>query len=283
MHFLKLAELVVKLVLPWVVLTAADGVSFAQYPWLADQANSRPSIPDRVAPPSGYTRVPVQEGSFGEWLRGLPLKPPGWQVHLFNGGLKKNQSAHIEVVDLDVIQFQECADSIIRLRAEFLWVKGAQGRICFKFTNGEMSYWNRWQAGWRPLIKGGRVEWEKTAAEDNSRKSFREYLRKVFEFAGTLSLQKELMPVSVRDLEVGDVIVEGGSPGHAVLIVDAAENPNKGRLYLLGQGFMPAQEFSILVNPGCSATSPWYEVSSSGNIHTPEWNFKRPFFGRFRE
>jgi len=48
----------------------------ARYPWLSAERSIRP-LAEAIAPPSGYTRVAVEDGSFGGWLRGLPLRPPG--------------------------------------------------------------------------------------------------------------------------------------------------------------------------------------------------------------
>src|ERR1700678_164526 len=49
------------------------------YPWLADapalvQAGT---LDERFSPPPGFTRVELAPESFGAWLRGLPLAPPG--------------------------------------------------------------------------------------------------------------------------------------------------------------------------------------------------------------
>ena len=47
----------------------------------------------------------------------------------------------------------------------------------------------------------------------------------------------------VTSMQIGDVLIQGGSPGHAVIVVDMAENPATGeKLYLLAQSYMPAQD-----------------------------------------
>lgn len=46
----------------------------------------------------------------------------------------------------------------------------------------------------------------------------------VYIYAGTASLEKELKPKPIADLSIGDVFIRGGSPGHAMLIVDVALN-----------------------------------------------------------
>ena len=51
-------------------------------------------------------------------------------------------------------------------------------------------------------------------------------------------------------MQIGDVLIQGGSPGHAVIVVDMAENPATGeKLYLLAQSYMPAQDIQSAGEP----------------------------------
>jgi hypothetical protein len=70
------------------------------YPWL--KAPAADTIQSRIAPPAGFKRLPAEKGSFGAWLRGLPLKPGSPQALLHNGRPKLDQSAHHAVLDVDV-------------------------------------------------------------------------------------------------------------------------------------------------------------------------------------
>lgn len=54
----------------------------------------------------------------------------------------------------------------------------------------------------------------------------------IFAYAGTLSLENELIPVDLSDMEIGDVFIQGGSPGHAVVVVDIAVNESTAKPYL---------------------------------------------------
>src|SRR3954466_9542637 len=89
------------------------------YAWLQQPPTGR-SVND-IRTPQGFTRVPQEAGSFGNWLRHLPLKASP-VVHLYDGTLKGNQGAQYAVIDMDVgnEDLQQCADSVIRLRAEYL-------------------------------------------------------------------------------------------------------------------------------------------------------------------
>ena len=96
------------------------------------------SVLVRIVPPWGYTRIGVKEGSFGEYLRNLPLRSHGSRVHYFDGGEKRNRKVYCAVVDLDIgnRDLQQCADAVIRLRAEYLYHRKAYDKIHFNFTNG---------------------------------------------------------------------------------------------------------------------------------------------------
>lgn len=74
---------------------------------------------------------------------------------------------------------------------------------------------------------------------------------------------------------IGDVFIRGGSPGHAVIVLDMAENKATGeRVFLLAQGYMPAQDIHILKNPSAPNLSPWYSTRFGTTLQTPEWEFK---------
>ena len=77
-----------------------------------------------IKPPEGYTRVVVKSGLFGAWLRMVSLKKDK-TVYLFNGQLKRNQSAQFAVIDIPTgnKDLQQCADAVMRLRAEYLFAK----------------------------------------------------------------------------------------------------------------------------------------------------------------
>jgi hypothetical protein len=191
----------------------------------------------------------------------------------------------VAVVDLDVgsRDLQQCADTVIRLRAEYLWAAGRRDEIAFRFTSGHLAAFSRWGDGLRPLVLGSRVRWSRRARPDRSRGSFAAYLDAVFAYAGTLSLARDLAVVEdARDLRIGDVLVRGGSPGHASLVVDLAEEERTGRrAFLLAQGFMPAQEMHVVTNPGDRGLSPWFGAPMGERLHTPNWTFRREDLRRF--
>lgn len=64
-----------------------------------------------------------------------------------------------------------------------------------------------------------------------------------------------------------------GSPGHVVLVLDICEDEAGKRAFLLGQGYMPAQEFHVLKNLA-HEDDPWYyEDEVVYPFITPEYGF----------
>lgn len=269
------------LLLAAVVLSHAEGLADPPpaHPWLPDRVATEP-VELRIPPPPGAERLPLPPDSFGSWLRRLPLKRGNPPVMLFDGRPKANQQAHAAVLDLDVgpRDLQQCADAAIRLRAEYLFSLGRPDAIHFDFTSGDRADFSRWSRGDRPVVQGSRVRWVSRAARaDASYASFRRYLDVVFTYAGSYSLGRELRSVaSTRQMQPGDVLVEGGFPGHVVTVLDMAEERGTGRRYfLLAQGYMPAQEIHLLRNPGDPGLSPWYRLDDFvERLVTPEWTFR---------
>ena len=245
-----------------------DRISTAQIP----PGNT---IETRFAPPPGFSRKPVAAGSFAAYLRSLPLKPAGARVHYYNGKEKPND-VYAAVVDLDVGRrdLQQCADAVMRLRAEWLWSAGRKNEIAFSFGNGFSADYPHWRDGYRVAVRGSSTSWKKSAPPDDSYASFRQYLDVVFTYAGTLSLASSLRPRPLSELAIGDVFIRGGSPGHAVIVVDVVENAQGEKRFLLAQSYMPAQDIQVLKNEANTDGNPWYSSRFGAVLETPEWDFK---------
>lgn len=232
--------------------------------------------------PAGYTRIAQPAGSFGNWLRSVPLKGDK-TVYLYNGRQKLNQSAQFAVLDMTVgtKDLQQCADAVMRLYAEYLYNSKQFSRIAFHATDGTLMDYRSWMRGDRFIIRQGKLKKQRTAAACNTRTCFESYLETVFSYAGTLSLSKELQAVpSVTDIRPGDVFIKGGTPGHAVVVMDVAVNRAGEKMFLLAQSYMPAQDIHILKNPA-DAHSPWYSTRQANVLVTPEWTFESGSLKRF--
>jgi hypothetical protein len=197
--------------------------------------------------PDGFARVAEPDGSFGAYLRTLPLLPPGSPVVAFDGSIvHKGDDARIAaVVDLDVgtRDLQQCADSIMRLWAEYLRAEGRTSEIKFRTADDDWIAYRGWKGSWHA------------------------FLDKVFDEANTGSLLEQGKPVAKGDLVPGDFVVMTGNPfGHAVLVLDVVADRAGHRKALLGQGYMPAQSFQVLAHDG----DPWFSLDGD-SIDTPFW------------
>ena len=241
------------------------------------------TVQARIIVPEGFERTPVPQGSFGEYLRNLPLKAHGSKVKYYNGRTKP-RNVYEAVLDMDIgnRNLQQCADAAIRLRAEYLYETEQYDKIHFNFTNGFRADYATWMEGNRIQVQGNEVNWIKQAGYSKDYASFRKYLDMVFAYAGTLSLSKEMQKVPFEEMQIGDLFIEGGSPGHCVIVVDMAENKTTGeKNFLIAQGYMPAQDIHILKNPAKCDDNPWYSLKAGDKLITPEWEFDGEELGRF--
>ena len=225
---------------------AANGV--------AGERTAEPETIGAIPPPEGYERVAAARDSFGGWLRAVALKKDR-HVYLYNGELKRNQSVQFAVLDIPVGKkdLQQCADAVMRLRAEYLFSRKRYSDIAFRDNNNK---WYKWTGG-------------------DNRPGFEKYLENVFGWCGTASLEKQLHAVSgLQQMQPGDVFIHGGFPGHAMIVVDMAMNKEGRKIFMLAQSYMPAQDIHVVNNYGDSRLSPWYQVQEGEEIDTPEWEFE---------
>jgi hypothetical protein len=248
------------------------------YFWLAEYDSSR-TIINQIGLPDEFERHHANPESFGGWMRNLPLRKKGAPVYLHDGRKKSNQNVHLAIIDIDVgtKDLQQCADAVIRLRAEYQFAVQDYDDISFNFTSGDTATFRNWINGYRPLVNGNNVRWKKTGKIDSSYQNFHNYLQVVFTYAGSYSLSKQLKTKSdICAIEIGDVFVDGGFPGHAVIVVDVAVNKSSGKkLFLLAQSYMPAQDIHILKNLENPDLSPWYDCNFKDSLITPEWTFTK--------
>lgn len=235
-----------------------------------------------------YTRQECD--AYGQWLLNLKLKPDGSSVHFYDGIAKEHpkQPTHDAVIDMDLIgnftkqgvekkaDLQQCADACMRLWGEYLWQNKIYDKIHFKGSNGFVYSYSKWAEGYRVhFIKGGKEVWSKDAGQDYSYKTFRQFMSLVFNYCGTLSLSKELEYVNPEDVKPGDILIYGGSPGHAVTVMDVLHKKGSNAIKVIfSQSYMPAQEIEILSNWE-DKRSPWFtiDMDKSAYVNTPQWEF----------
>lgn len=233
------------------------------------------TMESRINTPQGYSRVQGEEGSLTSFLRNYPLLEYGAPVLLYDGSKKGRQNDHVSVFDLPIEEYdlQQCADSIMRVYAEYYWSTGQYDRIAFHFVDGFLAEYTKWRDGYRISVDGNNVSWVHSKSYDDSYECFVNYMKIVFSYAGTLSMNEEATETSLDKLKVGDIFIKGGSPGHVVMVVDMCENEAGEKAFLLAQGYMPAQQFHILKNDR-HEDDPWYyEHEVEYPFDTPEYTF----------
>lgn len=215
-----------------------------------------PARVSEIAPPPGFKTFNGKDSGFARWLRNISLKKDN-TVYLYNGQLKANQDAQFAVLDIPVGRkdLQQCADAVMRLRASWLYSEGRYNEIRFADNNGRM--------------------YVCPPSPDST--AFERYLETVYSYCGTLSLAQQLRTVKwFDDIQPGDVLIRGGSPGHAVIVVDVAINNMGQKYYMLAQSYMPAQNIHILKNYADPDHGPWYSAEDAKDlIPTPEWRFHK--------
>jgi hypothetical protein len=228
--------------------------------------------------PIGSTRIVLKSNSFAAWVRDLPLKKNN-TIYLYNGQAKANQREHYAVVDISTgnQNLQQCADALMRLRAEYLYSIHAYDRINFKTGNGKELSFARYARGERyALLRQQLSAHTINTPPCYTHNCLTQFLNVVFNYCSTYSLEVMCKPKEISDgIMPGDMFVKAGSPGHAMMVADVAVNAQTGkRIYLLLQGFMPAQDIHIVRNPSNTMLSPWYEESNDRDVETSGWTFK---------
>ncbi|MES2330353.1 MAG: DUF4846 domain-containing protein [Bacteroidota bacterium] len=210
--------------------------------------------------PAGFERIPVSANLFADYLRNLPLRKDK-TVYLYNKQPKPDQSLHYAVIDISTgdRDLQQCADAVMRLRAEYFYGKKLYDSIRITKDNNTVYQFSQ-------FLKNNPA---------NEKESFRKFMEMVFINCGSYTLEQQLKPVkNIADMQPGDVFVKGGAPGHAEIVVDMAINKQTGKkIFLLAEGYMPAQDIHILLNPLQTSYGPWHELANNKQVITATWIF----------
>jgi hypothetical protein len=264
-------------------LSAAGAADAAPaYAWLQGEVVG--TVAESLAVPDGFVRAAAAPGSFGDWLRHLPLKS-GDGVALHDGRPVADHGTVAAVIDIDVGRgdLQQCADAVMRLRAEYLFSRRLSGLIGFELYSGERYRFEAYAGGLTPMPSGERIAWQSGPPRDGSHASLRRWLDIVYGFASTRSLAHELRPVDgLAEAAIGDVFIHPGSPGHAVIIADLAVDPaSRRRLALLVQSSMPARDVHVLRNTLAPELGAWFELVEGRPFATPGRTFAADELKRF--
>lgn len=197
--------------------------------------------------PQGYRRISTD--AFGNHIRGIKLKADK-TVYLYNGKKKFNQDAQVAVLDIPIGQqdLLQCADAAMCIRADYLFDAARYTDIGFL------------------AVSGGVMK----MSAPYTRERLQKYLLGVYNRCNSFSLEKQLKLKPIKGVQIGDVLIKGGFPGHVTIVVDVAMNASGEKIFMLAQGYMPAQDIHVLKGP---IDGKWYPAKE-GVIETPEWTFR---------
>lgn len=230
-----------------------------------------------ISLPTGFTFADDGDSAYTMWLCKLKMKKSKF-VYLHNGSLKDNQHAQYCVLDIDIGKKDliQCADAAMKLRADFLFENARYSEIKFIATSGDEIAFQKWLNGvrWKEE-KNKLMSYMVNKATINIKNEYALFMELAFSYCGTYSLSKQLTTVKdVSSMQPGDIFIQGGFPGHAVTVMAVAKNETGKKIFLLSQGYMPAQDIHILKNYSNPDLSPWYSLSEIYPLYTPQWKFE---------
>ena len=247
------------------------------------------TIEKRYNPPKGYKRVKADKYTFTNFVRNEKLKPYGQKSIYYNGKPKKSEGVYDAVFDVDLEgkNILHCADSCYKFRGDYLYSIGRYDKMKFHFVGKGIADFDKYTKGYRVDPETG--EYFLMGEKSSDAKVYKKFMDTVYIYSSTISLVEDTKKVKIDDIRVGDIFLKDGTPGskrvgHAITVVDMAENSRGDKAFMLAQSYMPAQQPQILVNKNNDEIGPWYslkEVKEMGKLKTPQWTFELYQLARF--
>ena len=183
---------------------------------------------------------------------------------------QQSKSAGIIPYDIGSRDLQQCADALIRLRAEYLFENKRHDEIGFHFVSGDYYSYKDYCSGKRPVPAGNGIKFIQSDKATVIHSSLRKYLDIVYTYASTISLARNQETAS--EFEVGTMVIYPGSPGHCSIIIDEGRNGEGEKVFRLAEGYTPAQSIYVLRNPDKEGVDPWHKLEK-GPIETASYTF----------
>ncbi|MDQ6608858.1 MAG: DUF4846 domain-containing protein [Bacteroidota bacterium] len=244
---------------------------------LLECCTTKTTAGDTISPQSSSAlshvtkRIVTDSTSWVYFLQHLPEK--NGPVINYKGVEVGGQSKHFSIINYDVgtQDLQQCADALMRLRAEYLFAQKRFDEIGFHFVSGQYYRFTDYCKGLKPVAKGNDVKFLSSAPTEKTHQQLRKYLDFVYAYASTISLAKELK--DANEFEPGTIIIHAGSPGHCFIITDEAITATGEKLYKLVEGYTPAQSIYVLQNTADPSLGYWHALKK-GKIQTASYVFE---------
>ncbi len=215
-------------------------------------AGERRCIAD-IPVPSGYTRKTSSPESFGSWLAALPLKP-GNEISLHTGRvLAAHRYRVLAVVDKPLLfheDLEQCVDFCLRLWGDYHYERGLLDQLYLFSTTGEKVFFSSWRSP------------PSASSAPDVASLYHDFLKAGLSWTNPSAVTLGAHPLGTDDLRPGDCIIQtaGRVLGQASLVLDECVDPPGRRLFLIGFGFSPAQEFHIEKAPDEYGQGGWFSI-----------------------
>ena len=244
------------------------------------------TIETKYNPPEGFERI--YNDGYSKFLRQFPLKKNNIVKYYDGYDLKEKPNNNIwdAVFDYDIGKknLHQCADAVLYIRAKYLHTNGLTDKLNYTFLIGyEANYLDFITHFY--VVNGSKVSLvpRKNPLIDNP-STFSKWIEKIWIWSNTESIDKyDSYSVAIKDIRPGDFFIKSnpGSIGHAIIVVDVAENPSTAqKVYMLSQSYMPAQQTHVLINR--KTGNVWYNLNEFNDIDTPEYLFTVNELKRFK-
>jgi len=206
--------------------------------------------------PKNYKRI--IQSDYHDWIISREINTKD-KVKYFDGktidGLGTDYKAKF-VYNIGKRNLHQCADAVMYNNARYFFDTKQYKKISYTFSYNAKVY---------SYVKEFNVFNEKT---------FKKYITMVWGYCGTWSLQEyDTVKIDIKEMQVGDMFLIGGFPGHTMSVVDMIENSEGNKKFMLAQSFMPAQEQHILLN----INDVWFD-----SVNEIPWNFTAKDLRRFK-
>jgi hypothetical protein len=224
------------------------------------------SVEKTIPVPKGYQRIKTEKNSFAEWMRTLPVKPAGASILAYTGEKLPDTFYKIfGIIDIPLLSkrdIEQCADWAYRFWYEYQRETGQRENL------------------WLSDYPGNKITFEKWKSEQKGKDpTLSEFFIWTCDHANSYSQKMGLYEVKEeRQLKPGDLMVQNqkGGVGHVSILFDVCENEAGGRLYLIGFGFMPAQECHIEEAPADLGQEGWFTLDGYRQYLKQHLDFGKP-------